>query len=1197
MKVKLNRRRIPFFLTILFLAVSQLAFSQKIPGTMKKNRTKLAQTAASLQPFFRVTGRVSVSVDGVGFLGSDSLIQVNKPPGATVRKAFLAAASTGTSERKLNDGDVEINGFPVEWDSLQTTVNSIFSFNHLADVTAIVEGIVDSASAGRIDLSITEKISEDIDGEILVVVFDDENLLEDNTVILFFGAQDFAPDEFEIQLDNPLDFSKPELSLEMGLGISFSFQKGIPSTMDQFSTVSVNGSLLTRRAGGQDDGKGDNGALLTVGGLGDCDVNPLPNSQSNPSFRVDDELYNLKPFVSNGESVIRVQTINPSRDDNIFFAWFFLHFPEDAGEQILLQPATAANPLGAEHTVTATVIDKNGHVIDCGIVNITVVSGPNAGQSVTQELNENEPAFLAYTGQKAGTDSIAGYFVNSRGDTVRAKMVAKTWVRAPVCEVIIDSPPNDAFICKNSVLVTGTVTVTDGLPPFNQICTVNGIPVSLVDGAFSVTVPLMPGANSIEAVCVITDSLGSSTQCQDTITVKRSPELNCSVEIISPVDSTTVRTDSIEVSGVIKINQGSPPFTIAVKVNGFAASRTDSLFQVTVPLELGWNTLIAKSVVIDSCGNQTLCTDTVMVRREPGGKDTLLCSVTITAPADNQRVCQDSVQVDGVIRINGTDPPFAIECEVNGVPAVVSDTTFQAMVPLQFNNNLIIATCTIKDAVGRTAVCKDSIQVSRLMPPQCDVKIVSPQDSTVVTADSIEIRVLTNIEQGAPPLVVDCQVNGVVATKIDSFFIATVPLEIGENTITATSTVLDSCGFQSTCSDTITVFREREPLACQIEITTPEEQAVVCDSLLPVAGVVKIINGTPPFAIECEINSNLASVTDNNFNAIVPLTSGENQIRIKCTVTDQLGAQTVCLDTVQVIFDDIPPTCTFTDAGAFVTGTFTDLESGLFAIEAPRLRNATLTVDPFTPGQQTVSFRIDAIDPSKPKGFVLDGVDVCGNVFRCDPILFTLSTDQQNRQMELTFPAFERYLRISNHGLTEIQATLNGLAFLLLTSPSKVEQELNSYLLPQNGAVTMDLQNHLQSGENHLKLAFAGGAGSKADLMLIDQANNVDYVLEIRTLPSEFHLAQNFPNPFNPTTKIRFEIPERLTQGTRVRLQIFNLLGERLVTLVDEIKYPGLYTVEWDARDANQEAVATGIYIYRMVAEDFQATRRLILLK
>ena len=92
-------------------------------------------------------------------------------------------------------------------------------------------------------------------------------------------------------------------------------------------------------------------------------------------------------------------------------------------------------------------------------------------------------------------------------------------------------------------------------------------------------------------------------------------------------------------------------------------------------------------------------------------------------------------------------------------------------------------------------------------------------------------------------------------------------------------------------------------------------------------------------------------------------------------------------------------------------------------------------------------------------------------------------------------------------------------------------------------------------------------------------------------LPTDFALGQNYPNPFNPSTIIPYQLP----MAAHVRLEVFNLLGQRLATLVDGVRSAGVHMVQWDATDAAGRAVGAGVYIYRLSVGDQTATRRMVL--
>jgi len=94
-------------------------------------------------------------------------------------------------------------------------------------------------------------------------------------------------------------------------------------------------------------------------------------------------------------------------------------------------------------------------------------------------------------------------------------------------------------------------------------------------------------------------------------------------------------------------------------------------------------------------------------------------------------------------------------------------------------------------------------------------------------------------------------------------------------------------------------------------------------------------------------------------------------------------------------------------------------------------------------------------------------------------------------------------------------------------------------------------------------------------------------------LPTTFELEQNFPNPFNPQTTIAFSVP----QTSRVRLVIFNLLGQKIVTLVDDVLPAGRRQIVWYGRDQSGNEVSSGIYFYHLSADEYTETRKMVLMK
>ena len=124
---------------------------------------------------------------------------------------------------------------------------------------------------------------------------------------------------------------------------------------------------------------------------------------------------------------------------------------------------------------------------------------------------------------------------------------------------------------------------------------------------------------------------------------------------------------------------------------------------------------------------------------------------------------------------------------------------------------------------------------------------------------------------------------------------------------------------------------------------------------------------------------------------------------------------------------------------------------------------------------------------------------------------------------------------------------------------------------------------------------ISGGGKFYYRLKQIDLDGSFHYsnTLEVSALPTVFKLSQNYPNPFNPSTTIKFQIP----QQEKVVLEIYNTLGERVKTLVDEIKAPGFYHETWNGTNNNNVHVASGVYIYRVVAGKFVVAKKMMLLK
>lgn len=94
-------------------------------------------------------------------------------------------------------------------------------------------------------------------------------------------------------------------------------------------------------------------------------------------------------------------------------------------------------------------------------------------------------------------------------------------------------------------------------------------------------------------------------------------------------------------------------------------------------------------------------------------------------------------------------------------------------------------------------------------------------------------------------------------------------------------------------------------------------------------------------------------------------------------------------------------------------------------------------------------------------------------------------------------------------------------------------------------------------------------------------------------IPTTFSLKQNYPNPFNPKTTIEFEVPK----SSKIVIKIYNMLGQEIKTLVDDFFTTGVYSVVWDGLDYRGKNASSGLYFYKMKAEDFIKVKKGLLIK
>ncbi|MCH8288497.1 MAG: T9SS type A sorting domain-containing protein [Candidatus Marinimicrobia bacterium] len=162
----------------------------------------------------------------------------------------------------------------------------------------------------------------------------------------------------------------------------------------------------------------------------------------------------------------------------------------------------------------------------------------------------------------------------------------------------------------------------------------------------------------------------------------------------------------------------------------------------------------------------------------------------------------------------------------------------------------------------------------------------------------------------------------------------------------------------------------------------------------------------------------------------------------------------------------------------------------------------------------------------------------------------------------------------------------------------------------ENNSLVYDVDG---DGEDELVLTYRGGNGMFLSIISLEAtdtelaAGNVTMTVEFEELfvfvgvedgplaqmPSDYSLGQNYPNPFNPSTTIAYDVPA----ASNVSINIYDMLGRNVITLVNEQKNAGSHTVEWNGKNSSGIQVTSGIYFYRLEAGQSAITKKMLLLR
>lgn len=213
-----------------------------------------------------------------------------------------------------------------------------------------------------------------------------------------------------------------------------------------------------------------------------------------------------------------------------------------------------------------------------------------------------------------------------------------------------------------------------------------------------------------------------------------------------------------------------------------------------------------------------------------------------------------------------------------------------------------------------------------------------------------------------------------------------------------------------------------------------------------------------------------------------------------------------------------------------------------------------------------------------------------------DPDLFFVSDPQSGYSVDNLAPAVPQGLS-AQAGMAEITLEWHSVLdpdFAFFTVYRDTSAGFGSPVAYGYTVDTTFTDSVVQGGVTyHYGVAANDFAGNESDLSELANAVVTGIEQGVNHVPKDFALHQNYPNPFNPKTIIKYSLPKT----AKVSLKVYNVLGEEIATLVDSEQAIGFHQIGWDGRNSSGQQVSSGIYIYRIEAENFTSTKKMVFVK
>ena len=241
-----------------------------------------------------------------------------------------------------------------------------------------------------------------------------------------------------------------------------------------------------------------------------------------------------------------------------------------------------------------------------------------------------------------------------------------------------------------------------------------------------------------------------------------------------------------------------------------------------------------------------------------------------------------------------------------------------------------------------------------------------------------------------------------------------------------------------------------------------------------------------------------------------------------------------------------------------------------------------------------VTFMIRIIDHEPIRGIELDIYHdnsdlIYSGVDKGEKLENVTDADGTPRTMTLLGNYLEDHLKVLAYSTSQAQTSGDGIEGDLIHVSYEL---LDGATLPSEVTFYFSLANLPGTSMNPELLNVVCGYPDMENQVTVSTSalSNVDEA----ALPNKFALHQNYPNPFNPSTQISFDVP---VSSDQVMLTIYNVLGQNVNTLANEVMSAGKYTLEWNATDQMGNPVSSGIYFYELRSNSFTSRKKMLLIR